>query len=151
MFSTMLSHRSTPPLATFRVAIALWVFVLPRTVLAFSTTRGPSGTAPTLIHIEGTVSREVPSGERFLSVGAEDETRYLAVRKLRALNTSTTSIALYDLLKTNWPNIHVGPASRRYAHELADPKLLGQSIILEGYVVNARGELFMTKLEPVRN
>ena len=151
MLSKMLSHRPTPLLAIFRVAIALCVFVLPRAVFAFSTTRVPSGTAPTLIHIEGTLSREVPRGERFLSVGAENETRYLAVRKLHALNTSMTSIALYDLLKTKWPNIHVGPASRRYAHELADPKLLGQSIILEGYVVNARGELLMTKLEPVRN
>lgn len=116
--------------------------------LGFSGLRIPGG-APTLIRLEGTLASEAPSKGWWLSIGNQGEVRYITHYTMKVVNKQFLSFTVIDQLTPNSPNMFLGPQSRHYWKELADTKLLGQRIVLEAYVADSRGQLWVTKFEPL--
>jgi hypothetical protein len=114
----------------------------------FSGLRIPGG-APTLVRIEGTLARESPDKGWWLSIGNAGEVRYITHYTMKVLNKSFLSMTVVDQLTPNNPNMFLGPQSRHYWHAIADPALLGRRMVLEAYVADSRGQLWVTKFEPL--
>ena len=124
------------------------VALLSGPALGFGSLRIPGG-APTLIRLEGTLTSEAPSKGWWLSIGNQGEIRYFTHYTMKVVNKQFLSFTVIDQLTPNSPNMFIGPQSRHYWNEIADPKLLGQQVVLEAYVADSRGQLWVTKFEPL--
>lgn len=107
------------------------------------------GGAPPLIRIEGTLASEAPGKGWWLSIGNQGEVRYITHYTMKVLNKQYLSMTIVDQLTPNSPNMFLGPLSRDYWKAIADPALLGQRVVLEAYVADSRGQLWVTEFEPL--